>query len=456
VVDDSDSETVSESSGNHTYEPGEEENPSGYWNIRPMDGGGEGEGDGDGGSAVSENGQGSSGLLWFAHYKTKSGAHIYIPIDTWYQMDDASLKGMTFVSVVSSETIMRQGGAEDFPSAYRGPYFLITSGDPDLDELKLLALDMALQYRVTQARIQELRNKGYFEPPGKQPPGGGGHIGGMQQQRWKAHKDGYEEFLRLKAELDLLYAMLKLLPLDGVVFRTPGARVDQPNGPEFKGGGDGKGYLVALEFVDRVTIPYLTGTGGGGGLQATYPEDFILLFAGLAKGGFNVSRSVAGGLARMSRQEAAAMLGFVRALRSDIAESLVKGKLGGQVLSDATLDAYEKVLLFHKVRLLRNQDKFLAKKGAEAMTQVFATGFSELHLPSNPTLYQFLHELCHVKYLAQFGAAQYRSVRFGPNGNLIHEQYVYDMLRNNFWNLLNAAERTHAQDYIKSLGGNAS
>ena len=62
MIDDADSETVSESSGNHTYEPGEEENPSGrYGGERnsPFSGGEGEEGEGGDGDEVAQEGSGS-------------------------------------------------------------------------------------------------------------------------------------------------------------------------------------------------------------------------------------------------------------------------------------------------------------------------------------------------------------------------------------------------------------
>ena len=54
VVDDSGSETKSESSGEHTYEPGEGEDPSGSYRPKGQDGGG---GSGEGGGGDLEDGE---------------------------------------------------------------------------------------------------------------------------------------------------------------------------------------------------------------------------------------------------------------------------------------------------------------------------------------------------------------------------------------------------------------
>ncbi len=82
VVDDSDSESISESSGANSYEPGEGENPSG--DYRPRDGGGGGGGEGEGDDSSTEDGEvaiGDPRFRWFVIIRLPSGEIVTVPLE---------------------------------------------------------------------------------------------------------------------------------------------------------------------------------------------------------------------------------------------------------------------------------------------------------------------------------------------------------------------------------------
>ena len=69
-------------------------------------------------------------------------------------------------------------------------------------------------------------------------------------------------------------------------------------------------------------------------------------------------------------------------------------------------------------------------------------------LGPNPTEYEVLHELAHVEQWETLGPDAY-----GRLDVVAKEQFVYDRLQAEYWDLLTYEEQLHAKEYIMSLGG---
>jgi hypothetical protein len=93
----------------------------------------------------------------------------------------------------------------------------------------------------------------------------------------------------------------------------------------------------------------------------------------------------------------------------------------------------------------------LAGRAASGIFRVFKDGSATIFLRSDRTRYELVHELRRYGHFKTIGADSYRRLT-----RLEQEQFVYDALRRSrHWTGFTAAEIQHAQDYIRSLGGNA-
>jgi len=119
------------------------------------------------------------------------------------------------------------------------------------------------------------------------------------------------------------------------------------------------------------------------------------------------------------------------------------------------LDVLEKGLLRDGAALSRNADALLLAKQASGKITVYKDGSATIFLRSKPTRYEVLHELQHLEHLREIGAQRYISLARTRLGNVELEQTVYNKLRRYHWDSLNTKEQTHAQYYIRRLGGNA-
>lgn len=136
--------------------------------------------------------------------------------------------------------------------------------------------------------------------------------------------------------------------------------------------------------------------------------------------------------------------------------SLMLGRRGGRVVSDAALDQLERGLLSNRITLIRNADNLLSSKNAGGLLRVYRDGSASLFLRKNPTRYEVLHESQHIEHLRQIGAKRYIELSKTKAGNLELEQFVYDNLRRHHWSSLTPDEIKHSQWYICDvLGGNA-
>jgi hypothetical protein len=103
---------------------------------------------------------------------------------------------------------------------------------------------------------------------------------------------------------------------------------------------------------------------------------------------------------------------------------------------------------------------YLANRGVtlrvagEGLPPNAAAGFSasmkELILRPNPTRYEVGHELSHFIQFRKLGLAAYDA-----QSRTQKEQFVFDLLNNNpaRWGRMSDEERTHAVEYIQSVGG---
>jgi RHS repeat-associated protein len=135
--------------------------------------------------------------------------------------------------------------------------------------------------------------------------------------------------------------------------------------------------------------------------------------------------------------------------------SFMKGRRGGEVVSDQALKNVEWSMLSNRVVLSRNADAMLARSQAGGVFRVYKDGSATMFLASNPTRYELLHELQHYEHFMQIGPQKYLQLGKTAAGQLQLEQFAYDNLRRYHWGSLTSCEIQHAQDYIRRLGGNA-
>ena len=127
------------------------------------------------------------------------------------------------------------------------------------------------------------------------------------------------------------------------------------------------------------------------------------------------------------------------------------GRRGGTVVADDVLKRLEPSLLKNRVVVSKNADRMLAGRAASGIFRVFQDGSATIFLRSDRTRYELVHELRHYGHFRTIGADSFRRLT-----RLEQEQFVYDALRRSrHWRGFTAAEIQHAQDYIRSLGGNA-
>ncbi len=127
------------------------------------------------------------------------------------------------------------------------------------------------------------------------------------------------------------------------------------------------------------------------------------------------------------------------------------GRRGGTVVPDNVLKRLDPSLLKNRVVVSKNADRMLAGRAASSIFRVFKDGSATIFLRSDRTRYELVHELRHYGHFRTIGADSFRRLT-----RLEQEQFVYDALRKSrHWREFTAAEIQHAQDYIRSLGGNA-
>lgn len=107
-------------------------------------------------------------------------------------------------------------------------------------------------------------------------------------------------------------------------------------------------------------------------------------------------------------------------------------------------------MLRNKVVLSRNADAMLRGRAATGIFRVYRDDSAAIFRCSDPTHYEVMHELMHYRHFIAMGASALRQFAL-----VDREQYVYDALRSKYWRTLNPAERRHAIDYIRRLGGKA-
>ena len=131
-------------------------------------------------------------------------------------------------------------------------------------------------------------------------------------------------------------------------------------------------------------------------------------------------------------------------------DSAMIGRRGGIAISPTVITRLNSEI--NGLTVLTDQDAFI-KIGNAAMITVNADGTAVIRLRSGATRYELLHELQHFEHLQKIGAATYIAEAKTVAGNLRLEQFVYDRLRALHWKSLSSIEQSHADQYIKSLGG---
>lgn len=119
------------------------------------------------------------------------------------------------------------------------------------------------------------------------------------------------------------------------------------------------------------------------------------------------------------------------------------GRVAGTRLTSAEFDALRTAL--------RNDDVWLSVGKLDGNGNVVIKfrpnefGKAELHLPSNATHYEKLHELGHYEHWKSLGKNYDEWIKLSQ---VDRERWVLDWMRSNHWNSISSAERKNAIEQL--------
>lgn len=131
------------------------------------------------------------------------------------------------------------------------------------------------------------------------------------------------------------------------------------------------------------------------------------------------------------------------ALNYGVSSLMQGGRVAGTRLTGAEFDALRTTL--------RNDDVWLSVGKLDDNGNVIIKfrpnelGKAELHLPSNATHYEKLHEIGHMEHWKSLGKNYYKWIELSQ---VDRERWVLDWMRKSHWNSISSSERTNAIEQL--------
>lgn len=209
-----------------------------------------------------------------------------------------------------------------------------------------------------------------------------------------------------------------------------------------------------LDAADMISNLVLGGALLKGGLKIT-GKAFGLLVGGEQKAAVAAIKAELRGAASTNAPPAGR-------LGEDVVDSMLEGKFNGRIPEGPELVAWKKAMLERNGvdvgKVTPGSSVFSLDADQQAAFKVLADGRRVLVYGETATTYEFLHEWLHMiqfnKLANEHGFAKARELwRIMPRSE--KEQFVYDRLRNHYWDKLNDSQKQNAKFQVESRGGRA-